>query len=275
MNSPSFPASSSRRILVTGGSRGIGLSVVRRLLSSDAARVTVVSDDAPESYPDDLRSASNLRALRFDFASAEAPGQAVRDAVEWMGGLDGLVHCAGIYPEANPQGRSPAELWELTMNVKARAGYLLALEFSRLAEPGSSFVAITSINAEQSEPDHLAYDPACAALGGVVRAFAIHFAPRLRFNAVAPGLIRTRLTESVFQDPAIHQHIRLNIPMDRAGDPDDCAGAILFLLGADSAYITGETIFVDGGIRANQMSRVASAPMTFSSSPLNSLEDTR
>jgi NAD(P)-dependent dehydrogenase (short-subunit alcohol dehydrogenase family) len=256
-SSPSSHPSGLGRILVTGGSRGIGLAVVRRILSSgsETDQVTVVSDDDPGTLPDDLRSSNRCTLIRADLSDPEAPGQALRDAVASMGGIDGLVHCAGIYPEANPGGRTPLDLWELTMNVKARSGYLLAGEFARLATPGASFVAITSINAEQSEPDHLAYDPACAALGGVVRAFAIQHAPRLRFNAVAPGLIRTRLTESVFQDPSVHQHIRLNIPLDRAGTPDDCAGTILFLLGPDSSYITGETIFVDGGIRANQMSR--------------------
>jgi len=263
MNAPLSPdARGFGRILVTGGSRGIGLAVVRRLLAvgANSDLVTIVSDDDPATLPEDLRTSSRVRCLRSDFTTADGPVVAVQEAAAQMGGLDGLVHCAGIYPEANPAGRSPLELWELTMNVKARAGYLLAWEFSRLATPGAGFVAITSINAEQSEPDHLAYDPACAALGGVIRAFAIQHAPRLRFNAVAPGLIRTRLTESVFQDPAIYQHVRLNIPFDRAGTPEDCAGAILFLLGPDSAYITGETIFVDGGIRANQMSRLPPAP---------------
>lgn len=250
------------RILVTGGSRGIGLAVVRRLLVLGSAPdlVTIVSDDDPATLPEDVRASPRVHCLRADFATADGPIGAVQEAVAWMGGINGLVHCAGVYPEANPAGRSPLELWELTMNVKARAGYLLAWEFARLAAPGASFVAITSINAEQSEPDHLAYDPACAALGGVIRAFAIQHAPLLRFNAVAPGLIRTRLTESVFQDPVIHRHVRLNIPFDRAGTPEDCAGAILFLLGPDASYITGETIFVDGGIRANQMSRLPQAP---------------
>ncbi len=256
------PGQGFGRILVTGGSRGIGLAVVRRLLAvaSRSDAITIVSDDDPATLPVEVRDSPRVRWLRYDLATAEGPIRGVQEAAAGMGGIDGLVHCAGVYPEANPAGRSPLELWELTMNVKARAGYLLAWEFARHASPGASFVAITSINAEQSEPDHLAYDPACAALGGVIRAFAIQHAPRLRFNAVAPGLIRTRLTESVFQDPAIHQHVCLNIPFDRAGTPEDCAGAILFLLGPDSSYITGETIFVDGGIRANQMSRLPPAP---------------
>lgn len=259
---PLTPTGGFGRVLVTGGSRGIGLAVVRRLLQSGGAAdpIAVVSDDATETLPDDLRSTPRVFPIRADFTLPDAPVRSIEEAVRLMGGIDGLVHCAGIYPEANPAGRTPLELWELTLNVKARAGYLLAGEFAKLATPGSGFVAITSINAEQSEPDHLAYDPACAALGGVIRAFAIQFAPRLRFNAVAPGLIRTRLTETVFEDPAIHRHVRLNIPFDRAGTPEDCVGAILFLLGKDAAYITGETLFVDGGIRANQMSRFANPP---------------
>jgi NAD(P)-dependent dehydrogenase (short-subunit alcohol dehydrogenase family) len=249
------PPFALQRILVTGGSRGIGLAAVRRLLAAGAAGVAVASDEDPSTFPADLQDHPAVTGIRADLATPDAPARIVRTAAERMGGLTGLVHCAGVYPEADPRGRSALELWELTLNVKARAGYLLAAEFVRVAEPGSAFVAITSINAEQSEPDHLAYDAACAALGGVIRACAIHHAPTYRFNAVAPGLIRTRLTESALADPTAHAHVRSNIPLDRVGDPEDCSGAILFLLGPDSAYVTGETLFVDGGIRANQMSR--------------------
>lgn len=141
-------------------------------------------------------------------------------------------------------------------NVKARACYLLAHEFVRHAAEGASFVGISSVNAEQSEPDHLAYDAACAALGGIIRSFAVHHAPRYRFNAVAPGLVATRLTREVADEPRLREHACANIPLARIGSPDDCAGAVLFLLSADAAYVTGETLFVDGGIRANQMSRL-------------------
>jgi len=245
-----------KRVLVTGGSRGIGRAVVERLLEEGAAHVEVAADE-PQPPLDwaQLEQKGSVSYQVADLATADAPSETVRAAHERMGGLDALLHCAGVYPEGDPRGRKPLELWEMTMNVKARACFLLAHEFAQRAEDGASFVGVSSINAEQSEPDHLAYDPACAALGGVIRAFAVQFAPRFRFNAVAPGLIHTQLTQAVVDDPALERHAKANIPMGRLGLPDDCAGAMAFLLSDESAYITGETLFVDGGIRANQMSK--------------------
>ena len=215
--------------------------------------VIAAEEETPSGW--DEFSAEGAHYIRADLETESEPTDLVHAAVDRLGGLDGVVHCAGVYLEGNAGERNPAAIWDTTMNIKARAGYLLAHAFSELAFQGGSFVAITSINAEQSEPDHLAYDPACAALGGVIRAFAVQHAPRLRFNALAPGLIHTRLTDEVAQSEQATAHVAQNIPMGGMGKPEDCVGTALFLLGENSAYITGETIFVDGGIRANQMSR--------------------
>lgn len=246
---------SKKRILVTGGTHGIGRAVSLALLDRGVTNLVVAAE--AETPPDDFEELAKMGATyrQADLGTKTAPGELVKTAHQQLGGLDGLVHCAGVYLESNPGDRDAAQIWDETMNIKARGGYLLAIEFARLAVDGASFVAVTSINAEQSEPDHLAYDPACAALGGVIRAFAVHHAPRLRFNALAPGLIHTRLTDEVAQSPELTGHVNKNIPLGKMGQPADCAGTALFLLSDDSVYITGETIFVDGGIRANQMSK--------------------
>ena len=224
------------------------------LLNRGVGRLVVAAEEVEPCSCDELES-KGAKYLRADLGTEDDPAKLVRKAHKLMGGLDGLIHCAGVYLEGSPGDRNVVQVWNETVNIKARGGYLLAMEFAKLAADGASFVGITSINAEQSEPDHLAYDPACAALGGVIRAFAVHHAPRLRFNALAPGLIHTRLTEEVVASAEMSDRAAKNIPLKKLGQPEDCAGAALFLLGDDSAYITGETIFVDGGIRANQMSR--------------------
>lgn len=245
---------SEKRFLVTGGTHGIGRAIAMELLRRGVSRLVVAAEEETPPQWDELAT-RGAHYLRADLETETEPGELVKRSAGLLEGLDGLVHCAGVYLERDPRSRSEVEIWNSTMNIKARGGYLLANEFSRCANEGASFVGITSINAEQSEPDHLAYDPACAALGGVIRAFAVHFAPRLRFNALAPGLIHTRLTEEVANSESAREHAGRNIPMRSMGTPEDCVGAALFLLGDDSSYITGETIFVDGGIRANQMSR--------------------
>lgn len=244
----------SKGFIVTGGTRGIGRAIALALLEKGVKKLVIAAEeDDPHEW--EALEQKGAHYLKADMGSETDPGSMVHTAYEKLGALDGLVHCAGVYLEGNPGDRTQVEIWNETMNIKARGGYLLANAFAELAEPNASFLAITSINAEQSEPDHLAYDPACAALGGVIRAFAIQHAPGLRFNALAPGLIHTRLTEEVADSSEMLAHACRNIPLEKLGTPEDCAGASLFLLSDESRYITGETLFVDGGIRANQMSR--------------------
>lgn len=245
---------SEKRILVTGGTHGIGRAIALGLLDAGVKNLVIAAE---EVEPSDWAEPGGRGAqyIRADLETENEPVSLVHHAAELLNGLDGIVHCAGVYLEGNRNSLPAVETWNKTVNIKARAGYLLAHAFSEIASDRGAFVAVTSINAEQSEPDHLAYDPACAALGGVIRAFAVQHAPRLRFNALAPGLIHTRLTDEVAQSDDASAHVAKNIPMGAMGKAEDCVGTALFLLGDDSTYITGETIFVDGGIRANQMSR--------------------
>lgn len=245
-----------KRVLITGGTSGIGRAIALRLLEEGACHLTVSSElETPPGWEPFENAEAQTHYLKCDTGTENEPGRLVRQATELMGGIDGCVHCAGVYLEGDPQGRSPAQLWTESVNIKARGGYLLAQAFAGCASDGASFVGVTSINADQSEPDHMAYDSACAALSGAIRSFAVQHAPLLRFNALAPGLIRTRITEEVAEDASLHSHAVSNIPMGRLGSPDDCTGAAVFLLSGDSNYITGITLYVDGGISANQMSR--------------------
>ena len=245
-----------KRILITGGTSGIGRAIALRLLEEGVSHLTVSAElDSPPDWEPFEQAEAATHYLRCDTGSEVEPVELVSQAHELMGGIDGLVHCAGVYIEGDPQGRNVAQLWEESVNIKARGGYLLGHAFAEHANEGGSFVGVTSINADQSEPDHLAYDSACAAFSGAIRSFAVQHAPRLRFNALAPGLIRTRITEEVAEDASLHAHAVANIPMGRMGSPEDCTGAAVFLLSDDSSYITGTTLYVDGGIAANQMSK--------------------
>lgn len=245
-----------KRIIITGGTSGIGLAIAMRLLEEGVSHLIVSSElETPPDWEVFDQSGTTTSYLKCDTGSKQEPTELIKKARELMGGIDGMVHCAGVYLESDPGDRTPLQLWEESVNIKARGGYLLANTFAETANDGASFVGVTSINADQSEPDHLAYDSACAAFSGVIRSFAVQHAPRLRFNALAPGLIQTRITEEVTRDSTLHAHAVSNIPMGRVGDPRDCAGAAVFLLGDDSSYVTGITLYVDGGISANQMSK--------------------
>lgn len=246
----------SKRIIITGGTSGIGRAIALRLLEEGVSHLTVASElSSPPDWEPFEQAEAQVFYVKCDTGTEDEPEALIEEANGLMGGIDGMIHCAGVYLEGDPGNRTPLQLWEASVNIKARGGYLLANAFAETANEGASFVGITSINADQSEPDHLAYDSACAAFGGAMRSFAVQHAPRLRFNALAPGLIRTRITEEVSDDAALHRHAVSNIPMGRMGSPEDCTGAAVFLLSDDASYVTGITLYVDGGISANQMSK--------------------
>lgn len=244
-----------KNIVVAGGTRGIGRAAALRL-AAEGAQVVVGSDEEPPFGAEALQEAGILH-VQANLATVDGPAQLIRQARQLLGPrLHHLVYFAGVYLEHKPAGRSPNELWEITYHVKVRGSYLSALEF--IAGPhddgdDTSIVFVSSINARQSEPTHLAYDGACAAVEGQTRAFAVEYARQgIRVNCLAPGLIETRLTREVVDDPREHQHARRCIPLGRIGQPDDCSGAVVFLCSADAAYVTGQVLTVDGGIEALQ-----------------------
>lgn len=246
---------SGKRIVVAGGTRGIGQAAAMRLLVEGASVVVCSEEDPPHDFHQ--LAQAGAQHVQADLATVDGPCRMIREARRLLGDrLHYLVYFAGVYLEHNPGGLTPQQLWDITYFVKVRGSYLAALEF--LAEPiddedDTGVVFVSSINARQSEPDHLAYDGACAAVEGQTRAFAVQYAERgVRFNCLAPGLIDTRLTREVVDDPQEHDHARRCIPLGRIGSPLDCTGAVVFLCSTDAAYITGQTLTVDGGIEALQ-----------------------
>ena len=222
-----------RRVLIAGGGSGIGAATAEHLAS--LGWTAIVADISP---PND--------GLRLDVAD-ERDWATTVDAV-WP--LDGLVNCAGI--------RDISALTELTgdqidrmLGIHVRGELIGIREVSRrwIAErrPGA-VVNIASVNATHAVAGQAHYVAAKAAVSGLTRAAAVELAPhRIRVNAVAPGLIRTPMTEIRFQDPAQLERMLARIPMGRHGEPREIAAAIAFLLSADAGYITGTTLAVDGG----------------------------
>lgn len=230
---PESPSGGTRRVLVVGGGSGIG-----------AETAHVLAERGWQLEIADIKPAVGCHALD---AAEEADWLRV---VEDVWPLDALVNCAGI--------RDTAPITELTtqqidrmLGIHARGGLIGVREVSRRwraeGRPGS-VVNIASVNATHPVTDQAHYAAAKAAISGFTRAAAIELAAHdIRVNAVAPGLIRTPMTEIRFTDPAMLEWMRGRIPMRRHGEPREIAVAIAFLLSDDASYITGVTLAVDGG----------------------------
>ena len=234
-------------VLVTGAARRIGAAIVTRLQENGARVAIHYRGSAQEA--DQLAAvlnaarADSARTFQADLLDTAANAQLVADVVNWAGRLDGLVNNAStFYP--TPVGEITEEHWnDLTgSNFKAPL-FLSQAAAPHLRENGGSIVNIVDIHAQRPLRDHTLYGSAKAALAMLTRSLAKDLAPHIRVNGVSPGAIlwpEGGMTETA-QESILRQ-----IPLQRAGNPDDIAGCVVYLV-RDASYVTGQIIAVDGG----------------------------
>lgn len=240
-------------VIVTGASSGIGQAIARRCLDEGAA--VVATGRRAEALEEVGAGSDRVARIAVDLTHAGAPEQVVALALARFGKLDGLVHAAGaVWRNQDLRESSDDELRSfvdenLTGTIRmARAAYI-----PMTAAGSGSIVLIGSQLAHIAVPGYAAY---CAAKGGVItfaRALAVDGGPLgVRVNVVSPGLVRTPMAyvgREDFDDVA--PAIALRHPLRRIGEPADIAGPAVFLLSADAAWMTAQTMIVDGGFTAS------------------------
>ena len=232
-----------RRILVTGASSGIGRAVAE-LCVSQGARVLATGRRAEA-----LDELDGVRRFACDLLEPGAPEACVAACVEGMDGLDGVVHAAGTVLRGEDPRSTPDEQIDGVLGTNLALPLRVARAALGALGPGGSIVLLSSQLGRIGAPGYASY---CAAKGGVdalVRALAVDVGPDgIRVNAVAPGLVRTPMAyfgRDNFDElvPAIAERH----PLRRIGEPGDIAAPVAFLLSDAAAWITGQTIVVDGG----------------------------
>ena len=227
--------------VVTGGSNGIGAAIVG-LLASGGATVWVFDRESPPGdsggryCPVDVTSRPSLEA---GFAAVGTP--------------DILMINAGIAEEEDLLEHA-ADRWERTLAVNLTGAFhTMQAAAQRMKAHGGAMVITASTNSYDGEARLAAYNASKAGLLGLVHTAANELGPYgIRVNAVCPGLIRTRLTERHFSDPELLRNYFRQIPLGRGGSPEEVAQACVFLASEAASYITGATIFVDGGQMASK-----------------------
>jgi 3-oxoacyl-[acyl-carrier protein] reductase len=232
-----------RIVVVTGAARGIGDSIVRQFVA-EGARAVVPDLIDPEQPVD------GARYLRCDVADRAAVEEAVASIESIEGRIDVLVNNAGIQRVGLTDQFDP-QLWARVIDVHLLGAFhwsSLALRMMRRQRSGS-IVSIASVAGLIAVPGRGPYSAAKAALLGFTRVMAVEFAELgIRINAVAPGMARTAIVEEGIANGSINLEVMLGeIPMRRLATTDDIARVVLFLASEDAAYITGQTIVVDGG----------------------------
>ena len=238
--------------LVTGSSQGIGLAIAQGIHDAGARVIYHGKEDPAPEMPE------GSDWLVEDLLDPAGPERLIKAAFAAQPELDLLVCNAGGFFDV-PFLEVEPEVWDRTMNLNVKANYFVAQAFAReLAERGrtGSIVLTCSTNGFQSEDDTTAYDTSKGALVMMTRTLAQALAPQsIRVNAIAPGLIRTTLNASM-RTNEIEAHYNKKILLGRLGEPEDCAGAVVFLLSEAAKYITGQILVVDGGLTVGQIARM-------------------
>ena len=255
------------KVLITGASRGIGRATALKMAVPGAGLALCGSahgDELDAVVAEARKAGADAHALLGDLADAEVPARLVAEAVEKLGGLDGVVANAGITSPAPLHELEIAD-WQRVFDVNVRSVWLLAKAARpHLIAARGAMVVISSMSGMQPYQNMGPYSSSKAAVSMLARQLAQEWAPHgARVNVVAPGLFETGLTASTYADPEKRRAREALVPLHRIGQPErEIAGLIAMLLGPDAAYTTGAELRVDGGLLDSIQTHLAGRPRT-------------
>ena len=242
-----MPALRGARAVVTGGASGIGRATCRALA---AAGGSVAVADLDGDGAEKVAAEVGGLALTVDVTDAEALRRAVDGAAAELGGLDILVNNAGGSTMQGLADWSPAE-WDhiVRLNLTGVWHAMRAGIGHLLAAGGGAVVNTASISGTRPSAGETPYAAAKAGVVALTASAALEYAPTVRVNAVAPGMIRTNLTAVLLDAvPDMVDHYETITPLHRVGAPEDVADVVVFLCSDEARFVTGQTIVVDGGM---------------------------
>jgi NAD(P)-dependent dehydrogenase (short-subunit alcohol dehydrogenase family) len=237
-----------RTALVTGASRGIGLAIAQSLVDRGARVViTARKPDALAEAVEQLGGPEKAVAVAGNAGDPEHRAEAVRTAVDTFGSLDHLVGNVGINPVFGPLMDAPLDAFRkiLDTNVVSSLGLVQEAWRAWMSEHGGSVLIVASVAGLKSSEGIAAYGVSKAALVNLTTQLAVELGPKVRVNAVAPAVVKTRFAEALFtgrEDSLSKQY-----PVGRLGTPEDIGEAAAYLLGDGAGWVTGQTLVLDGG----------------------------
>lgn len=252
-----------RVVLVTGGAQGIGFACVRRFYE-DGYRVVIADTQDREgarALSDIVADPARAIFVHCDVANKLEVHNLVAEAISAFGRIDVLINNAGIALPGGILDLSEDD-FDRVLAVNLRGAFLVSKavvrvmveeiqnreDRSRLTERPYAIINMSSINEQVAIPDYLAYTVSKGGMRQMTRAMALELAQYgIRVNAIGPGSIKTNMLAGVAGDKAAQDKIFARTPLGRIGHPDEVAGVAAFLAGEDASYITGQTIYPDGG----------------------------
>lgn len=233
--------------IVTGGAQGIGRAIAELLAEKGSDIVIFDIIDGSQAVDAVQGKGKRCAFYNVDVSDLQATASAVDQAAKDMGKIDNLVNNAGITID-KLLVRMKEEDWDRIMSVNLKSVFNCTKAVIRhMLKTGGSIVNISSVAGVMGNPGQANYAASKAGIIGFTKSVAKEYAERsIRVNAVAPGFIRTKMTDIL--DEKTREASRAAIPLKRLGEPGDIANAVYFLLSGYSSYITGEVINVNGGL---------------------------
>jgi NAD(P)-dependent dehydrogenase (short-subunit alcohol dehydrogenase family) len=241
--------------IVTGGAKGIGLAIARRF-AADGARVVVadVDEDGGSRAVQEIGSLGPVRFIRCDVGDHAEVENLVTSTVQAWGGIDVLVNNAGIVHGADFLEISEAD-FDRVLRVNLKGAFLVGQAVARQmveqvkagGAPGA-IVNMSSVNAVFAIANQVPYSISKGGVNQLTKVMALALAPHgIRVNAIGPGSIMTDMLAAVASDNAAMNRVLSRTPLGRIGDPSEIAAIAAFLASDEASYITGQTLYADGG----------------------------
>jgi NAD(P)-dependent dehydrogenase (short-subunit alcohol dehydrogenase family) len=244
--------------VVTGSTKGIGLAIATRM-AEHGATVVVSSrkPDACEAVAAGIREkGGKAEVIPCHIGRKEELQALVDQTVARCGGIDILVENAGVNPYLGPAAGMSDEAFDRVMGLNVRSNVWLAnMALPHIAtRGGGAVIIISSIGGLRGSAQLGAYGISKAADMQLARNIAVEWGPKnIRANAIAPGLVRTDFARALWENPTLYRKRTRDTPLQRIGEPDEIAGAAVFLASAAGSFTTGQTLVIDGGTTAGSV----------------------
>lgn len=235
-------------VIITGASSGIGDAIARKFANGGWRIIAVARrEQRLQQLKEDLADITDVEYLVADVTEKDAPQRAVDLALSAFERLDCLVNNAGAGTWA-PPGETTDEMIDQVIDISLKAPFRFARESLRAMQPGSSIINIGSVFGILGGLDGGIYCTAKAGMIGMSQAFAVQYGAKgIRSNVVAPGVVKTEMTELAWDHPGFQRTNQELTPFNRDGTVDDVANTVFFLASKEGSYINGQTIALDGG----------------------------
>lgn len=242
-------------VLITGSNRGLGFTMAQGFAQSGAMVVlNGTNPDAVQAAVAEIRRQDGQAAgYAFDVSDPEQVERNISFVETEVGPIDVLINNAGIHRRA-PLAEMTIDEWQAVISVNLTAVFLVSQCVAKgmMARKQGKIINISSLNAEASRPNIGNYCASKAGLAALTRSMATEWGQyNIQVNAIGPGYFVTELSQPLVENPEFDAFVKRSVPLERWGDPTELIGPAIFLASDASNYITGRTIYVDGGWRAS------------------------